>query len=474
MLTQKQRESTIAEPSYEVLQSENLALHQRVAALEMRVAALQQQCPTVPDSEARYRAFLSAFPDLMIRISNTGVFLDYQAGNGRDLLLIPDDFIGKHLSDVLSPHLTAQTLQCIQRAIERDEVQCLDYHLMVQEKMRYFEARFAAINTSEVLIIVRNMTEHRDLTEAVQQARTELERLIASVPVVLWSVEYDAEGDYLQHYVSPTTGLVLGQPAPYMADSHEDWLKMVHPDDQVQARELAQGCLLGQVQDADLEYRIVKPDGTVRWIHDRVTVRTGSNGQRRLEGVASDITARKEMEQALRAANAQLHDWVRELERRNREITLLNEMGDFLQSCQDIEEAYGIIAQFANDLFANQAGGMCLFRSVHTVVEPVATWGQPRAQLYRFPPEQCWALRRGQVHLFVSAETDIRCRHLDEGMPGASVCAPLIAQGNTLGILYVYLDSQQSPERYVQLAGTVASQCALALTNIQLRARLCI
>lgn len=91
-----------------------------------------------------------------------------------------------------------------------------------------------------------------------------------------------------------------------------------------------------------------------------------------------DVTERNQAEAARQQANQQLSNWVSELQQRNREITLLSEMSDFLQACLTLEEACSTLAQLVQPLFPEASGGIFLIRRAKNLVEPVATWGAPR------------------------------------------------------------------------------------------------
>ncbi|MBD2005196.1 MULTISPECIES: diguanylate cyclase [Cyanophyceae] len=204
--------------------------------------------------------------------------------------------------------------------------------------------------------------------------------------------------------------------------------------------------------------------------------------------ILRDITERKASEEALQAANTELRSWVKELESRNREIALLGEMSDILQTCLSIEEAYSAIAGLVQPLFPNFSGGVFVINSSKQIVEAVATWGDSTftSQLL-FTPNECWALRRGRSHLFECDHRGLHCKHrlgirLDptrrtnteenysqSPIPPASLCVPMMAQGEALGVLY--LSSQalgQFTQAKQQLATTVAEHIGLALANLKL------
>src|SRR6185503_14720607 len=80
----------------------------------------------------------------------------------------------------------------------------------------------------------------------------------------------------------------------------------IHPDDRPRTLEsFKKGLALGQY---DLEYRIVRPDGSTRWIHDRASPVRDENGNiYRIAGIAEDVTARKSTDARLRLKGAALN-----------------------------------------------------------------------------------------------------------------------------------------------------------------------
>ena len=201
-------------------------------------------------------------------------------------------------------------------------------------------------------------------------------------------------------------------------------------------------------------------------------------GLRRLFVSISDITARKQAEGKLAAK-------VIEVEQHNNEVTLLNTMGDLLQTCQTVEEAGAVVSQFAQKLFTGQSGALYLIAPSRNFVEAVADWGESPIQDRVFTPDDCWALRRGQVHYMADPRSGLLCRHVRQSFGSERqpkdyyLCVPMMAQGETLGILHLQSDqpaaSQTGQEQEAltasqqQLAVTLAEHIALALANLKLR-----
>ena len=89
-----------------------------------------------------------------------------------------------------------------------------------------------------------------------------------------------------------------------------------------------------------------------------------------------------------------------------------------------------------------------------------------------FPPTDCWALRRGRVNVGGGPCQEMRCRHMPPQYPGDYLCLPLLAQGETLGMLHVHDLGDLTRERaepLKTLAVTVGDHISLALANIRLR-----
>jgi diguanylate cyclase (GGDEF)-like protein/PAS domain S-box-containing protein len=201
--------------------------------------------------------------------------------------------------------------------------------------------------------------------------------------------------------------------------------------------------------------------------------------------IAVDITERKIAQSALQQANQNLLNWAGELEQRNREISQMNEMGDLLQSCLTIEEAYRVIEQSGRILFPGDSGALYVLNESRNLVELAASWGDPLSDLaeHVFAPDNCWALRRGRIHVVANSSFGLLCSHVNRAAsartPFSYLCAPMVAQGEALGVFYLQSGVRQpdSPgyregtltESKERLAVSVAEHVALALSSLRLR-----
>ena len=192
-------------------------------------------------------------------------------------------------------------------------------------------------------------------------------------------------------------------------------------------------------------------------------------------GLAPDGAERSLTERITRlhAENDTLRNQVVALSRHNREITLLSTLNDFLHNAASEAEAYSIIAEVVPRLFPGDSGAAFALNASRNMLEAAAVWGPMAPPRLIFRPDDCWAHRRGQVHLAVGHEQS--CPHAtDHGR--THVCLPLLAQGETLGILHLIdgaaISEPADEARTVQkcrLAKTLADNIGLGIGNLRSR-----
>jgi PAS domain S-box-containing protein len=106
-------------------------------------------------------------------------------------------------------------------------------------------------------------------------------------------------------YVSPAYEQIWGRPSAELYENYSSWADSVHPDDLEAARKSF--ARIAESGGGELrDYRIIRPDGSVRWVSDRGFAITDAHGEvRRIAGIAEDITERKEAEEELRRTKDQ-------------------------------------------------------------------------------------------------------------------------------------------------------------------------
>lgn len=117
------------------------------------------------NSETQKIAILNAIPDLMIRVNWQGVILDYSKPAGYDIYLDHNMSVGMNLFQVFSEEIATKYISFIEIAIESQKTEFYEYQLVKQDKIYHFEARIVKNGIDEVLCIIRDTTENRQMAE---------------------------------------------------------------------------------------------------------------------------------------------------------------------------------------------------------------------------------------------------------------------------------------------------------------------
>lgn len=160
------------------------------------------------------------------------------------------------------------------------------------------------------LIVLMTIT-NRSLENARQRLAVTERRLVASVEaarVAAW--EQDVENGVF--WCSPNFGEIFGRHSGNSSSgssgaepSFESFLGYIHPDDQAQARDTMEQAKAHR-SEFEIDHRIIRADGQVRWIHTRGSVHFDEVGQGlRMTGISADVTqAKARAAEALQASSA--------------------------------------------------------------------------------------------------------------------------------------------------------------------------
>jgi PAS domain S-box-containing protein len=151
------------------------------------------------------------------------------------------------------------------------------------------------------LVTARDIREHRQVWEQLRKTEAELREVLHSVNCYLWAATVHPDGRWEQELMTPTVEKFTGYPAAYfLKRSFDGLLEILHPEDRGRMLECVRRVFAEKQTSAENEYRVVKPDGSVRWLHDSVTLAYDPDGTVHLRGVVTDVTDRKTAELASR------------------------------------------------------------------------------------------------------------------------------------------------------------------------------
>ncbi len=146
------------------------------------------------------------------------------------------------------------------------------------------------------------ITARKETELALHESQERFQQVTEHIQEVFWLS--DPEKNRII-YVSPGYEAIWGRSCQSLYEAPRSWLDAIHAEDRVRVLHAA---LTKQVNGTyDEEYRIVRPDGSIRWIRDRAfPVHDAAGRVYRIAGLAEDITRHKELEEELRVREERL------------------------------------------------------------------------------------------------------------------------------------------------------------------------
>jgi PAS domain S-box-containing protein len=270
-------------------------------------------------SEAAYRTLAENLPGIVYRVfirenlrmqffnkvaetvtGYTGEQLSPGTVCSIDPLILPED----------RPRVIAE----VQRAVAENKPFTVEYRLRHREgNIRYLLEQGMPIRGpgGEPLYIdgvIFDVTERRRTEEALRESEERFRQLAEHIREVFWMCDPDITET---HYVSPAYEEIWGRPCQSLYAEPRSFLEAIHPEDREHFLAISQQRMR---TGYDVEYRVVRPDGRMRWIRDRAfPIRDEAGEVYRVAGLAQDITGRKRTEESLRQQAQiidQIHDSV--------------------------------------------------------------------------------------------------------------------------------------------------------------------
>jgi PAS domain S-box-containing protein len=142
-----------------------------------------------------------------------------------------------------------------------------------------------------VLLAIEDTTDRKRIAEELRDSEERFRQLAENIEAVFWMT--DVKDDRLL-YVSPGYEMIYGRPRTELYQSRRSWLDVVHPEDKDRVTKALSKQAKGRY---DEEYRILRSDGSIRWIRELAfPVKDNSGRVYRVAGIAEDITELKRAE----------------------------------------------------------------------------------------------------------------------------------------------------------------------------------
>ncbi|MBD2006314.1 MULTISPECIES: PAS domain S-box protein [Cyanophyceae] len=171
--------------------------------------------------------------------------------------------------------------------------QTIEFKFPTSYGIRWYQSRivpeFAPDGSVEtVLGITRDVTDYKQVEQSLRESEERLRLALRAAQMVVWDMDLKTNRVVCSANALDVWGLHEG--------TGEEFFALIHPDDRQQVLQTAAGAMAGEQPYAP-EYRVISPDGVVRWINSQGRVYLDETGQGvRMIGVSVDITERKQIE----------------------------------------------------------------------------------------------------------------------------------------------------------------------------------
>lgn len=274
------------------------------------------------------RAIFQALPDLALRLDQRGVILDINAAAAARW---PDQnlLVGTRIQDTPLTDVAARFAESLEPRMPANAVLTIEFSDTHAGQQTHHEARLVPLPGRDILVLIRDITERKLTETALRESDGKFRQMADNITDVFWIRSPDMQE---VHYVSPAFERIWGRPVPNHYGNPQNWVSYIVPEDREWVARVFAG-LTADTRSLDVEYRIMRPDGDIRWIRARgFQVRDAQDRLIRNTGIVTDITDRKRAQAELDAVQQQLLETSRRAGMAEIATNVLHNVGNILNS----------------------------------------------------------------------------------------------------------------------------------------------
>jgi PAS domain S-box-containing protein len=282
-------------------------------AVVLDVAERRQTEQALRHSEQRFARFMQHLPGLAWIKDLQGRYVYANDAAVKAFRCTRERLYGKTDEEILPPRTAAQFEENDRKALTREAgvqvIETLEHedgvvHHSVVSKFPILGPEGAPTLVGGMAI---DITDRLQAEQVLAESEERFRQLAENINEVFWMT--DPQTTQLL-YISPAYERIWGRSCQSLQENPRSFMDAVHPEDREQVRiDVLEKQSRGE--QIDKEYRVVRPDGTIRWVRDRAfPVRNAAGEFYRLVGIIDDFTERKQAEEALKEANRRKDDFL--------------------------------------------------------------------------------------------------------------------------------------------------------------------
>ena len=245
--------------------------------------------------------FFTSSLDLLCIADLDGRFLRLNPEWSRVLGYGLDELEGSRFMDLVHPDDVERTLHSMERLGRGESLISFENRYRRQDgSYAWIEWRSTPRTGGLVYAVAREVSDRKEQERALRDAESRWSGILHNISDIVWSMIWPS--GQLQ-YLSPTAEDLYRRPLIDFLEAPELWHEMVHAEDRAMVDRSFRTLL--ESGESSIEHRIVRGDGEVAWVHVAChTVRDDDGSVVRIDGITTDITEQRRVQEALRASEA--------------------------------------------------------------------------------------------------------------------------------------------------------------------------
>jgi PAS domain S-box-containing protein len=245
-------------------------------------------------ANARMASIVESSHDVIVSRALDGTILTWNPAAERLFGYTAEEIVGRKIEILYPPELRTEMFRKQQALLQGHAVQAYETVRVAKDGRRvHVSTSPAPIRDSSgkmcgVSTIIRDNTARNLAEQALRGSEERFRQLAENIRQVFWITTPTLDKVI---YISPAYEEIWGRSCESLYRNPLGWMEAIHPDDQhgieVVAKKIARG------EHIDAEYRIIRPDGTLRWIRDRSYPMNAGDASLLVCGIAEDITNQK-------------------------------------------------------------------------------------------------------------------------------------------------------------------------------------
>ncbi|CAM3118593.1 hybrid sensor histidine kinase/response regulator [Rariglobus hedericola] len=243
-------------------------------------------------SESRYRLLVEQASDGIFTVSEEGRYTDVNARGLEMLQYSRSEFLGLTLGTLLAPTDWPRLAEEVSY-LRNGQSRVSEFRIRRRDGT-WFDAEISAraLPDGQLLGIVRDLTERRRSEQALRESEERFRQIAENINGVFWITD-PLNQDLL--YVSPGYEMIWGRSCESLYGAPSTWTDAIHEDDRERVERAVSLQAMGGYHEV---YRILRPDGTLRWVRDRAfPIKDASGNVYRIVGTTEDITDWRKLEE---------------------------------------------------------------------------------------------------------------------------------------------------------------------------------